>query len=357
MIALIFALIDMPPSNGSTLLANTGTGKPVFDCTGSNNIIFRDLNILAIGRPNPSTIGIIFGTSYTAPTPGWPGGSNCAMENVSISLTNAAGSTPMAFIGGSGPAHFFNVWTVGQYGLLFSTNNNTGIASPYVEFGEKLTIDAVVGVGCSLQSWGMHNTLYIEGCDNHTWAQTYMALLDETGTWAGNPYPILLSNVIDIRIDVESDYWPSLFTAYGNIDSVTIRGTVWQSTTPIPANVPVVGLFNGGGSVTNSTFSVKGVIHSLPNHNFYYTTVGGSSPTLNGFNACVFDQYDTTVSPNVFYGDCNSTYSVPFFNVQFSGNFDVAIGTSGPIAFLVNGGGATAAQYRCFVNGIRQGTA
>jgi hypothetical protein len=343
----------VPPQIGSILLGNTGTGKPVFDCCGSNNVLFRNININSIGQSTPSTIGILAGTSATSPVFATPGGANIGLENVAIYMPNVSNSIPMAFVGGAGLSHFHNVSTLGGYGLYFSTNNTLGIASPYVTIGAAAGVDGVSTVSCALLGYGTAPVLYIESCSCHEHVQLYVCNINSGPSYSGQPYPIYMNNVYDIRVKVEADYWPSLFTSYAGMELVNIEGIVFPNTTPTPSSVPVVGLFNSG-AIMNCAFNVQPVTGVLPNTNYHYTSIGGTSPTLTTLNN-VKMLYTTTTSTNVLYANCSNSLSVPFFNIQLSGNGDETIG--GPISMFVNGSAASTSQYRIFVNGIKFGSA
>jgi hypothetical protein len=348
-----FGLALTAPRSGSTILGNAGTGKPVFDCSGSNNVIFRDLNINCIGQSTPSTIGILFGTSTTALAAEAPGGSNCGCENVAIYMANANNSIPVAYVSGAGNSHFINLWTLGVYGVAISANNVLALSSPYVTFGAAIGIDGISAVGCNLLGYGAGQPLYIEGSNNHQWDQLYIVLIFGGAAYAGNPYAMYLNGCVDLRIKLECDYFPSVLEAGGTLNLVKLSGTTFPNATPLPVGVPIIAFF-ADFAVANSEFDVLPVSGALPNNNYHYTTTGGGAPTLTGFNNCQFLYY-LPCSPNVFFGNCNNTFTAPFLNLRFIGNADAGIGA--PIAMQKNGVAVVAANYRIFINGILYGTA
>jgi hypothetical protein len=353
--APMFGQAVLIPSGGSFFLGNTGTGKPVFDCCGSNNIAFRDLNINCIGQATPSTIGILFGTSTTSPAAQTPGGSGNGCENVAVYMANANNSVPIAWVVGAGPGRFCNVVTLGVYGIVISATNILGLASPFVTFsGSTGGVDAIYSNGCTLLGYGPGQPLLIESSSNQTWDQLYIANVLSGPSYSGNPYPIKLQNVTDVKIKVEVDYFPSVFTAAGNLTLLQITGTTFPGTSPVPVNVPCIGFFDGA-STSDSIFNVAPIAGALPNANFHYSSPGGTVSPVVGWNNCTFSGYDVTVSNNVFFGNTEpGAPGVPFFNLNFNGSTDVANGAG--LTFLIDGSAATSGQLRYSVNGKPYGT-
>jgi hypothetical protein len=341
-----FGLAFVSPVHTSVFLGNTGTGKCVFDCLGSNNLVLRDLSISTLGMPTPSTVGILFGTSTTSPTAPGLGGSNCNLVSVAIYMQNANNACPVYYVGGTGVCHWMNVWTLGVYGFLFSANNVLGFSSTHATIGTAAGIDGMCVEGCSLLGYGGAPVLTIENCHNMRFVQLYTATIFGGPAYLGQRFPLSIINAVDIKIDVESDYWPSLVYTQGSINKLVIEGTIFPNETPLAPADPLVGFFDGT-TVANSRFLVTGLVS--PKTNYWYTS-SAAVPVLTSVRSCQF-LFDTTISPNVFFGVATGGAAVPFFNLTFDGNSDAAA-----VTLTMNGIAATNAQKRYRVNGVLFGT-
>lgn len=349
----MFNLGRAPVPGGSMILGGTGPGRAVFDCMGSNNITFRDLNVVSQGTNNPSTIGFLFGTSANSPAIGAPGGGNCNLENVAIYLPDLASTFPVYYLGGAGTSHFWNVATVGRFGIVITASNLYGVASTFVSPGPSTGgVDGVSGVGCCLLGFGSHGVggvypLVIEGSASHEWNQTYICLLNN-GTQAGADAAIMVKDVTDIRIKVECDYFPTVMIANGTTDRLDIAGLSYPGPSPVPANVPTIVSFQGTRT-KNSKFDVVLVSGALPNGNAFYAS--NLIPTNVEFSSSTF-LYNAGSSPTVAYLGTSSASSVPYWNLQFHGDKGAASVTA-----LVNGSPAPDSAIRYWISGVRIGTA
>jgi hypothetical protein len=342
-----FGLAYRSPTHTSVFLGNTGLGHCCFDCLGSNNLLFRDLNFSTLGMPTPSTYGIVFGTSTTSPALQAPGGGNCALENVAIYMQNASASCPVYFVGGTGVSHWINVWTLGVRGFVLATSNVLSFASTYATIGAAAGVDGMTIDGCALLGYGDQPVLWIQNSHNMRFSQLYLVTILGGPTYTGVPYPILIDNAADIKIEVESDYWPSLFRTLGSIDKLSLEGTVFPSTTPIPATAPLVGFFDGT-QVVHSRFAVTAP-HTGAVANYWYTSVS-TTPTLQSLRSCHF-LFDSAQSSNILFGHTTGAVGIPFFNLVFDGTTDTAT-----FFLAVNGVPATNGQKRYRVNGVLFGT-
>ena len=161
--------------------------------------------------------------------------------------------------------------------------------------------------------------------------------------YSASQFPIYVKNAQDIDIDIESDYWPSVLVTYGTIDSLRMRGVSYPYTTALGTNQPNYALFNGT-SITNSHFDIQGVGSAPSGTHFLYI----SGVTISSIYGDTFT-YNTAFNSDVCY--CNSATGSVFFNLRFDGNTD-----SATLDFYVNTVGATASQYRYFLNGNKVGT-
>jgi hypothetical protein len=341
-----FGKAQVPAVGGSLFLANTGTGRPAFDCCGSNNIQFCGLNVSSLGQLTPSTIGMLWGTSTTSPAVQAPGGANYGLENVAILLQNANESCPVYHAAGAGLCHLLNVWTLGVYGLVLTGSNALGVSSPFVTLGSNMGVDGVYGAGCTLLGYGGRSPLYLESAHNTTWVQTYIATILGGPSYAGQPYAIALKDCTATDMTVECDYFPSVATLQGSIKGLRLKGTTFPSTTPLPATAPL-GVFFAGQSVVGSSFDLIATI--APNSHYWYTG-DGVTATMALYNNCEFT-YDYAISPNVFFGNVTAANTVPFFHLRFNGTQDGA-----QITVLRNGGAVATSAYRYWVNGTKFGT-
>lgn len=334
------------PVRGSIVLGGTGTGHCIFDCSGSNNVVFRDLNFCTIGISSPSTIGVIFGTSTTAPSIAAPGGADCCLENVAIYMQNADSSIGLAIVGGAGPFNIVNLWSLARTPMYLSSNNTRSIASTYVTFSLGVGVDGVSTQGCALLGYAT-TALYMEGCSAHTWSQLYVVTIISGVGYSGDGVGIYIKNAYGINMSVECDFYPGVLQLDGTAEALIISGTAFAGTTPLATNEAVL-VFFSGTTVLNCEFKL--VSGSGFPSNYLYSSMG-TSPTLISIKSCKF-WFDTSISSNVAFFNMNvSAPTVPFFNLAFDGNAD-----GGTFNLLINGTPAIAANERYFVNGTKFGT-
>jgi hypothetical protein len=332
------------PRAGSVLLAGTGSGKPVLDCTGSCNLFFSDFSICAQGVSSPSTIGIIAGTS-TRTGPAAPGGSGGNMTNISIVLTDVGVTIP--FYGNNwNLASFVNCWTLGYYGIVICSSNPLSVTPPYGVFGPAINSDGITATGCNLLGYGGGAVLFLEGANNHVWLQTYVATIYGGAAYSGQPYSIYIKDSQDLLLKVEADYFPGLIYLDGSVQGLHISGTTYPRETPVPANIPTVAFLSSGvGTLNDCLFRVNVVHGVLPNNNFFYSSPGGATPVLTRVTNCQF-HFNTGVSPNTAFWNFSGLEALPISNCYFNGNSDAA-----GIDVRVNNVAAALSKQRYYVNG------
>ncbi|KVV22291.1 hypothetical protein WK80_22130 [Burkholderia multivorans] len=251
---------------------------------------------------------------------------------------------------------FRNVNTLGKYGIALCSNNPLSVTPPYASFGTITASDGCLIDGGMHVGYGDHALLYLENANDLQVQQTYHVYAGSAAgksSYSGDGYSIYINNCIDVDIKIEEDYFPSLFRMEGACSGIRISGITYAGATTVPSTSPIVGFFNGS-SIQNSKFDVLPVGSYTANNNYHYTSPGGSSPTLQLFSNVEF-VFNSLASPNLAFFNVNATYSVPFWNLRFNGNADIAIGT--PLQLLINSVMAGGSAYRYFMNGIRQGTA
>lgn len=335
------------PSVGSTLLA--GTGGILLDITGSNNVTLRNFSISALGvASNPSSIGIIGGTSTNSRL-GAPGGANIIMENVAVCMQNAGASIPI-YLNNVNISRFNNVTTAGKYGVILCSNNVLGLASAFTTFGATVQSDGNTFIGCCLLGYGANPVLWLENANDNDFAQVYAAYVAVgQPSYVGCGYAIQIDNCTDVRIKVESDYFPYLMYLNGVNEMIEVSGVSYPGLNPPSAGQPGVAFFNGS-VVKNSAFRVITPGTTYPTGTYLFSTKG-SAPTMQQFRNCEF-LFDSAACPNVAYFNVAVGAAVPFFDLRFHGDID-----SSSINLMVSGVAATAAKQRYFMNGLRQGTA
>lgn len=339
-----FGLAFTPPIGGSQILANTG--GVLFDCLGANNLLFRDIFVNALTSPNASKIGFLLGTSTGVHT-GSPGSSNYGFENVSIYLKNADNSVPI-YGYNSNLSHFFNVWTLGVYGVMLTIDDVLSVVPPYGEYGPQIGAIGNTMVACNLLGYGGGQPLYLHTGHNFEAVQLYIDTVLGGATYAGQPYAIFLKDCTDVKIKVEQDYFPSLFYSEGNLQRVDISGTTFANLTPVPSNVPIIGFFNGD-VCDGCNFAVRPV-GIYPNNNYHYTSISGATPTMDYWLNSTF-HFDVFASPNIAFFNASNIQPVPFRNIAFLGTSDVVTNS-----IQINGSAAPLDQQRISINGKLFGT-
>lgn len=340
---------DSAPTQGSIFLGGTGSGKCIIDCSGSNNIIFRDLNFVALGVTNPSTIGTIFAHSTTGPSIATGGGANGSLINIAYYMTNVGNydgaSIASAWIGGAGSCLIENVVALAVTPIYVSAFNVLGVTSTYVTFSlGNGGCDAFASKGCSLLSYGQA-CLYLESCVDHTWSTLYCVTIVNGPSFPNvNVYGIYIKDCNSITITLQVDYFPGAFYISGTAENINITGTTFSGPTSIPAAVAIFGNFTST-TTKNCNFNLSTASGNPAN--YYYIC----EPPAISLTSCTFS-FDTGPSNLILYFNVASGGpTVPFFNLVFNGNAD-----GGTFSFLINGSPATAANERYFVNGIRFGT-
>ena len=334
------------PARGSIILGGTGTGNCMLDMSGSNNVVLRDINFCAIGVTNPSTIGVISGTSTTAATIASPGGAGISLQNVAFYMQNANASIGFAAVGGSGPYNLDNVWSLAVTACYLSNNNVKSIASSFVSFALGGGIDGLTARACAFLGYAS-TALYMEGCSAHTWSELYVATIISGAGYSGAGVGIYMKNTLGCTMTVECDYFPGVLELDGVTQGLSISGTTFPGTTPLTANDAIFVFFNGT-SIVNCEFDLQS--HTGEPSNYFYTSAG-VSPTLVSVNSCTLT-FNTGISNLIAF--INTTAGgpvVPFFNLYFNGDAD-----GGTVNTLINGGAPTNANKRYWVNGIRVGT-
>ncbi len=338
-------LVNAAPTAGCVILGNTN-GKEVFDAIGSTAVHWNNLAISSIGQSTPSKYGILCGSSTGIQT-GSPGGTDCSGTNVAITMATGSGSIPFNHNNGGGADVWNNLTVSGDYGITLTSTNPLSITPTYSAYDATSLggTDAVRCYGCNaLSPTGADYALYIEGSNDIHFDRFYTAMISGAGSgYSASQFPIYVKNAQDIDIDIESDYWPSVLVTYGTIDSLRMRGVSYPYTTALGTNQPNYALFNGT-SITNSHFDIQGVGSAPSGTHFLYI----SGVTISSIYGDTFT-YNTAFNSDVCY--CNSATGSVFFNLRFDGNTD-----SATLDFYVNTVGATASQYRYFLNGNKVGT-
>ncbi len=307
----------------------------------------RDVGIQSWTATNPSSIGLLFGTSTTAPLAGLPGGSGVSLQNVSIALQFSVVSPdtiPLAVVGGCGPFNMTSVSFLGDYSAVFSASNALAVASPFVTISTGGVMASVVANNVISFNSGQVSPIFLDTAQNHTWEELFLSNSNGGPSYADDAYPIFIQNSRAITIKVRSELWPSVVEVSGSCDGLDIAGVTFPGATPLPVDTPVVANIIGT-DVSNSRFAVQAVSGALTNTNPWYTSPTGATPALNYLRNTTF-LFDKAVSANAAYLNCNTSETVSFFNISFNGDAD------GPtLAFKRNGSTASTASERYFVNG------
>ena len=335
----------------TVIVGNTGPNMPVFDFTGSNDVTLRDIGIENYTASNPSSIGLMFGTSTTSPQVDWVGGSAISLQDISIALRSSSpASIPLAVTGGCGPFDLVSVWLQGDYGAVFSSNNDLSVASPFVTILTGGNVGSVVGNNVAILGSGAGPSLYIDNGDNHTWEELYLSNVNGGPSYAGFAYAIFVQTASSISIKVRVVLWPSVIEISGVCSGINVNGTNFPNTTPVGNGVAAIANIVGT-SLANSTFAVREITSSsLPNTNAFYASPSGATPVLTSLNNCTF-LFDTLASTFAAFFNVSTAVTVPYFNIAFNGNAD------GPSIVLErNGTVSTTASQRYFVNGKAFGT-
>jgi hypothetical protein len=297
--------------------------------------------------PTPSQYGLVFGTSTTSPDQEAPGGANIGLENVAIYLEFDTDSVPLYYVAGAGLSHFYNLWTLGDWGVYITRDNELGFSSDYADVGPAIGIAGLHGAACNLLGYGGGPVLVIQGSHNMVWDQLYTATIFGGPAYAGQPYALNVDESTGVEITIENDYFPSVLITEGAIENFSIRGTSFPHATPIPSGVPLVAFFNAG-YVIDSEFMVKAVL-SAPVTNFHYTS-NGIAANMTQFNNCRL-LHRTHNSTNTAFLNVTAAIGKPFFNLRFDGNDD-----TGVFDLRVNQVPAGAGTMRYWDNGVLVGS-
>jgi len=330
-----------PSCGGSVLAGNTGSGKPIIDATGASGVKFQDITLASIGMATPSTIGVIHGTSVTAPS----GGACCSYEDVSILLPQTGAS-----IGVYGVSA--NLLTsralriMSDYCLYLTDINRLGVVPPFGAFGPNIQSDGAHFDGLNCLAYGGVVPFVLKNVAAHTYDQVYICNINGGPASIAQPYAMELDGATDVRIKVEVDYFASAVHQLGTWKSVFLDGLIYQWTTPMLPGVPSVAALNGVG-IFGGRFGIRG-LYAVPAANASYGTAS-SSLTLSTIHGTEFE-FDTTISPQVGYFNFSGSNPYPLFNAKFNGNADLP-----PIMLLMAGAPLSPNNYRSWINGLRQG--
>jgi hypothetical protein len=349
---------ELPVNKGSMVIMNTG--GYFLDITGANNVTIEDVTFSSAFQinpskcPNPSSVGIIGGTSSDNSRLGSPGGTNYYLKNVTVATAKSTISLPMIF-NNINTCKFNNVATLGKWGVAITKNNPLGVTPPFTSFGTLSASDGNYISGLMCVGYGDQPVIYLENANDTTFDQTYVVYAGGAGTtpYPGPGYAIYIKDCTDVRMTVEEDFFPFMFRAEGALINVEVKGIACADPTGDGSGNPIVGHF-AGTSYKQCKFNVT-PIGGYPNGNFHYTSQGGAGSNIQFFNNCDF-WFDTSNSPNAFFLNVNGANAIPFFNCNFRGTQDLTVNGS---AFQLtrNGSALAASEYRIFQNGLRLGTA
>ncbi len=345
--AASFDWVAVGPTSGSTLIGNTGSGRPVLDGTGATALVLRDFSINALPAANPSTIGIILGTSSSTTAAGHPGGSGVMVERVGIFLQNANASVPI-YGNNVNLSTFISVGTIGIYGLMLVSNNPLGVTPPFASFGPVINSDGNTVISCSLLGYGGASPLYLEGCNSSSFHQVYIDTIQGGPSFSGTPFGMLIKDCADVKMKIECDYFPTLAIFEGDVDNLDLAGVIFPWNTPTAASLPLVGYFFGT-SITNCRFAVKTFNASAAN--YHYASPSGTTPTMSRITNCDF-LFDSAASTKLAYFNVSSASAVPIFNLRFNGNTDTMTTT-----MTVADVAMPTSKQRYWINGTKFGTA
>lgn len=340
-----FSFGSMSPVYGNTtLIANAGTGKPLFDFTGSNNVTLRDFAIETWTASAPSTVGLMFGASTAPPLSAWPGGNGIVLEDIGIAMPTGGNCIPLAVTGGCGPFYMRNVWLQGDYGAVISSSNALGVASPFATIRTGVGMGGVIANNVAVLGTGVGPSLYIEGAQGHTWTEFTLVNSNAGGGYSGSNYAMFMQNASGINIKGRVFGWPCAMEGSGFLDGINLSGITAPGSTPVPSGVATI-LNMLGVTLVNSNFTMEVSVGSLPNTNPFYTSPSGGSPNLTWVKNCTF-LFNKALSTLAAFLNCTNTITVPFFNLTFNGDAD-----SPTLTFQINGSGAASGNERYFVNG------
>jgi hypothetical protein len=336
------ALFEIAPTNASTLIGNTGTDGSVICAIGSNGLTLRGFNISSLGAPNPSTIGIILGTS-TRVTAG-PGSSAYYLKQIAIYMPETGSSIPILGNNVNG-SNFEDVWTVGDLGPVFDSGNPRGVIPPFSAFGPDIDNDGNTMSSCSFLTFN-GPALWLRRVNDFSGQQIYLNTLRGGPSYSGFAWAIYMSECIDVDLKVEIDYFPSAVIFEGFETNVKIKGITFPSTTPIGIDLPIIAYLHCVTAI-GCEFEVYPVMGAAPNSNYHYTTEAGSPPTgiVDLIRNCLFT-YDSVASANVLFLNMSSTNPVPLFSNRIEGDTDAIVNTLG-----IDGSPMSTSDYRMVLNG------
>jgi hypothetical protein len=348
------------PMGGSIIYGNTNSW--VLDITGSNNVLLRNFSICCLPQflnaalPNlatPSIGGIVGGTSDHDPAGlNYSGGAGYIFENISVWLGKSGASIPI-YVNNGNIGRYTNVATLGQYGICLTASNPLSVTPPYATFGPITESDTNIISGAFNAGYGAQAMMYFERCNDLQVLETYHTFGAGLagGVYSGVGYSTYINNCSNSKFKIGVDSFPFMFRMDGSINHVDMEGLISQGSTATPVGNPAIGFINAT-SIKNSKFKVI-QFDSRPNNNYLYATAGVA--TLNTMANCDF-WLDNVQTPNMVFFNSTNANPVPYFNCNFTGNQDFAVGTA-PMTLQYNSSPAATSNYRINVNGNRQGTA
>ncbi|SAL59739.1 parallel beta-helix repeat-containing protein [Caballeronia peredens] len=348
------------PMGGSILYGNTGSW--VLDITGSNNVVLRNFSICCLPQflnaalpnlNNPAVGGIIGGTSNNNPAGlNYPGGMGYIFENIAVWMDKAGASIPI-YINNGNIGRFTNIFTLGQYGICLVASNPLSATPVYTSFGPITESDTNIISGAFNAGYGQNAVMYFERCNDLTVLEAYHTFGAGLagGPYSGVGYSTYINNCANAKLKIGCDSFPFLFRMDGVASQIDIEGLISQGSTPTPVGNPSIGFINCT-QVLNCKFRVI-QFDARPNNNYLYATQG--TAVLSSMVGCEF-VLDNSKTPNMIFFNATNANPIPYFNLNFSGNQDFAVGTS-PMVLQVAGSPAGGSAYRINMNGNRQGSA
>lgn len=334
------------PQGFSTIGGNTGSGKPIIDATGANGLVIRDLTLGSIGLTNPSTLGVIMGTS----TLGMGGGGSCnRIENVSIFMASSGAACGVYGVNAN-LLVMDQVNIMSDFCLVLVDTNILAISPPFATFGASIQSDGHTNTGCNLEGYGTQTPLVLKNASCHQYTQLYIVNINDSAGYTGVANAMSITGCSDIDMKVEIDYFPSAVVMAGFNTDITLRGIIYRDVTPILSGQAAVATFVGTG-LNRCKFFIRNEVSSTGNV-LYQTNSGAGRTNVNFYN-CEF-LFDTALNTTTCAFDVTAAAAVPYYNLTFVGNTDY--GSAG-IVLEVTGSAAATSAYRIFVQGIKVGTA
>lgn len=125
---------------GSIIYAET-SGSCAIDCTGSSYIDISDLSVVAFGRPNPASVGILYSRSTTS---GYEYSQFNTLRRVLVRMTadislNGGKGSVAVYNKAAEQNHYTDVHLRADNPLVFTGTNTFGITSPYATINDSIT--------------------------------------------------------------------------------------------------------------------------------------------------------------------------------------------------------------------------